>query len=124
MKNATVLLVDDDNRNVYALESYLEMHDMEVMVATSGLEALKIMDVTIPDIILMDIMMPDMNGYETIKKIRKTDIFKSIPIIAVTANAMKGDREKCLESGASDYLSKPLMLDELISKIKHFIQQR
>src|SRR5262249_43022286 len=102
----TVLLVDDDSRNIFALSSVLERRGMRVLTATTGNEAIALLDGT-PDvaIVLMDIMMPEMDGYQTMQVIRRNMAFRRLPIIALTAKAMKGDREKCLEAGASDYLA-------------------
>lgn len=114
-----ILLVDDDVRNVFALSSVLEMAGMEVVFAENGLESLKILnEASHIDLILMDIMMPEMDGYEAIEKIRAIDEFKQLPIIALTAKAMKEDRIKCLEIGVSDYIAKPVEPDQLISLIK------
>lgn len=121
MEDIKILIVDDDYRNIFALKSYLEIHDMEVVVANTGIEAIEVMERNPPNIILMDIMMPEMDGYEAIKILKSKSATKSIPIIAVTAKAMKGDKEKCLEAGANYYLSKPIKLAELISKIKSLI---
>ncbi|MGO8880254.1 MAG: response regulator, partial [Desulfomonilaceae bacterium] len=119
LENRKALVVDDDVRNLFAMTSVLENHNMGVVTAENGRQALEILQ-TNPDFdaILMDIMMPEMDGYETMKAIRKDPRFKSIPIIAVTAKAMKGDREKCLESGASDYISKPVNTDQLVSLLR------
>jgi HAMP domain-containing protein/CheY-like chemotaxis protein/signal transduction histidine kinase len=113
------LLVDDDIRNIFAMTSVLERHGMQIISAESGREAIKQLDET-PDIeiVLMDIMMPDMDGYETMRNIRKSPKHKSLPIIAVTAKAMKGDRAKCLEAGASDYLSKPVDPDQMLAALR------
>lgn len=108
MEGTKILIVDDDHRNIFALKSYLEIHDMEVLVANNGLEAVELMKIKSPDIILMDIMMPEMDGYDAIKILKGKSTTKSVPIIAVTAKAMVGDKEKCLEAGADDYLSKPI----------------
>lgn len=121
MEDTKILIVDDDHRNIFALKSYLEIHDMEVLVANNGVEAVELMENKSPDIILMDIMMPEMDGYDAIKILKTKSTTKSVPIIAVTAKAMVGDREKCLQAGADDYLSKPIKLAELISKIKTLI---
>ncbi|MFC7687007.1 response regulator [Ureibacillus sp. GCM10028918] len=114
-----ILLVDDDIRNVFALSSVLEMAGMTVVFAENGLESLSMLDAH-PDVdlVLMDIMMPEMDGYEAITKIRETPLHKELPVIALTAKAMKEDREKCLEIGASDYIAKPVEPDQLISLIK------
>jgi CheY-like chemotaxis protein len=103
-----VLLVDDDARNIFALSSVLERRGMQVLTATTGSEAIDLLQST-PGvaIVLMDIMMPEMDGYQTMEVIRANGVFRRLPIIALTAKAMKGDREKCLEAGASDYLAKP-----------------
>jgi two-component system, chemotaxis family, sensor kinase CheA len=116
LKNKKILIVDDDIRNVYALTIALENHDMEILVAENGREALDVlMEHPNTDMILMDIMMPEMDGFEAIQQIRKISIFETIPIIALTAKAMKHSREECLEAGATDYISKPINLDQLFS---------
>jgi signal transduction histidine kinase/DNA-binding response OmpR family regulator/HAMP domain-containing protein len=114
-----VLVVDDDARNIFALASLLENQEMQVITATSGRMALEIAART-PDlsIVLMDIMMPDMDGYDTIRNIREDSRFSGLPILALTAKAMAGDREKCLEAGASDYISKPVNTDHLLSLMR------
>ncbi len=114
-----VLITDDDQRNIYSLKAILEKKKMEVLVAHNGIECLEILkkDCQI-DMILMDIMMPELNGYETMKRIRQNSEFASLPIIALTAKGMKGDREKCLAAGASDYISKPINLEQLISVMR------
>ncbi|MED1202650.1 response regulator [Heyndrickxia acidicola] len=118
-KNKTVMVVDDDNRNIFALRKALNHEGMNIITANNGLECLDLLEKTDGiDIILMDIMMPDMDGYETIRRIR-TDLSKrDLPIIALTAKAMKGDRDKCLEAGASDYISKPFKLEQLYSVMR------
>ncbi|WP_237391657.1 CHASE3 domain-containing protein [Paenibacillus dendrobii] len=114
-----VLVVDDDIRNVYALANALERYNMHVLTAQNGYECLDILQQE-PDIsiILMDIMMPEMDGYQTMKNIRQTLELSELPILALTAKAMKEDRDKCLAAGASDYLSKPLNINEVISRMK------
>jgi HAMP domain-containing protein/CheY-like chemotaxis protein/signal transduction histidine kinase len=115
----TVLLVDDDARNIFALSSVLERRGMRVLTATTGREAIALAEST-PDlaIVLTDIMMPEMDGYQTIAAIRSNAAFRRLPIIALTAKAMKGDREKCLEAGASDYLAKPVNTEQLLSALR------
>jgi HAMP domain-containing protein/CheY-like chemotaxis protein len=120
----TVLLVDDDSRNIFALSSVLERRGMKVLTATTGSEAIALIDET-PDlaIVLMDIMMPEMDGYQTINKIRQNGDHRRLPIIALTAKAMKGDREKCLEAGASDYLAKPVNTEQLLSALRMWLHR-
>jgi HAMP domain-containing protein/CheY-like chemotaxis protein len=120
-----VLIVDDDVRNIFALTSALEAHSINVVHAENGQEGIKLLQAT-PNIeaVLMDIMMPEMDGYEAISAIRKMDEFKQLPIIALTAKAMKADRDHCLEVGASDYISKPLDLDQLISLLRVWLYRQ
>jgi CheY-like chemotaxis protein/signal transduction histidine kinase/HAMP domain-containing protein len=114
-----VLLVDDDVRNLFALTSILESHNMAVLTAENGKEALSSLQKNPEvDIVLIDIMMPEMDGYEVTRQVRKLDRFKQLPILALTAKAMKGDREKCLEAGASDYITKPVNTDQLLSMMR------
>jgi CheY-like chemotaxis protein len=114
-----VLLVDDDIRNIFALTSLLERHGMEVLSVESGKDALEVLQKTPHvDAVLMDIMLPEMDGYETTRRIRAIPRFKKLPVIALTAKAMKGDREKCIEAGASDYISKPVDPDQLLSLMR------
>ncbi|HZK75237.1 MAG TPA: response regulator, partial [Clostridia bacterium] len=114
-----VLVVDDDVRNIFALGSVLERHGMSVVTAQTGREALSVLQST-ADIamVLMDIMMPEMDGYQTMQLIRKQPPLRRLPIVALTAKAMKGDREKCLDAGASDYLAKPVNTDQLLSTLR------
>ncbi len=120
----TVLVVDDDTRNIFALSSALERRNMTVLTATTGQEAISILE-TSPEvaIVLMDIMMPEMDGYETIAQIRAKPSLRRLPIIALTAKAMKGDREKCLEAGASDYLAKPVNTEQLFSALRLWLHR-
>jgi CheY-like chemotaxis protein len=119
LRGRKVLLVDDDARNIFALASLLENQDMEVVTATSGHMAIELLAVTSDvSIVLMDIMMPDMDGYEAIRKIREEPCFRNLPIVALTAKAMTGDREKCLEAGASDYVSKPVNTEQLLALMR------
>ena len=120
----TVLLVDDDPRNIFALASALERRGMNVLTATTGREAIALIDETPAlAIVLMDIMMPEMDGYQTIERIRKDRAYRRLPIIALTAKAMKGDREKCLEAGASDYLAKPVNTEQLLSALRMWLHR-
>jgi len=114
-----ILIVDDDVRNVFALSSILEEYDMNVLFAENGIEALSALSMnTDIDLVLMDIMMPEMDGFEAISKIREMEQFKDLPIIALTAKAMQEDREKCISVGASDYISKPIINDQLLSLMR------
>jgi CheY-like chemotaxis protein len=120
----TVLLVDDDSRNIFALSSVLERRGMNVKTATTGNEAIDLVQKTDDlAIVLMDIMMPEMDGYQTIETIRKNPEYRRLPIIALTAKAMKGDREKCLEAGASDYLAKPVDTEQLLSALRMWLHR-
>jgi HAMP domain-containing protein/CheY-like chemotaxis protein/signal transduction histidine kinase len=120
----TALLVDDDARNIFALSSVLERRGMHVLTATTGSEAIELVEST-PDlaIVLMDIMMPEMDGYQTTQVIRQKPAFRRLPIIALTAKAMKGDREKCLEAGASDYLAKPVNTEQLLAALRMWLHR-
>ena len=120
----TVLLVDDDARNIFALSSVLERRGMRVLTATTGSEAIALVEAT-PElaIVLMDIMMPEMDGYQTVQVIRGNPAFRRLPIIALTAKAMKGDREKCLDAGASDYLAKPVNTEQLLSALRMWLHR-
>jgi CheY-like chemotaxis protein len=119
-----VLVVDDDVRNIFALSSVLERRGMTVLTAGTGREAIDTLEST-PDlgIVLMDIMMPEMDGYETMQVIRQNPSFRRLPIIALTAKAMKGDREKCLEAGASEYLAKPVNTEQLLSALRMWLHR-
>jgi HAMP domain-containing protein/CheY-like chemotaxis protein/signal transduction histidine kinase len=120
----TVLLVDDDPRNIFALSSALERRGMNVLTATTGAEAIALVEDT-PSlaIVLMDIMMPEMDGYQTIEQIRRNKAYRRLPIIALTAKAMIGDREKCLQAGASDYLAKPVNTEQLLSALRMWLHR-
>jgi CheY-like chemotaxis protein len=119
-----VLVVDDDVRNIFALSSVLERRGMSVVTASTGREAIATLEST-PDlaIVLMDIMMPEMDGYETMQVIRQNTAFRRLPIIALTAKAMKGDREKCLEAGASEYLAKPVNTEQLLASLRMWLHR-
>jgi CheY-like chemotaxis protein len=119
-----VLVVDDDVRNIYALTALLENHELETLSATDGRSAIRLLQTT-PDVslVLMDIMMPDMDGYEIMRQLRQSPQFRTLPILALTAHAMPGDREKCLEAGASDYLTKPVNSQELIAVMTDWMER-
>jgi len=119
-----VLVVDDDVRNIFALSSVLERRGMSVLMAGTGREAIATIEST-PDlgIVLMDIMLPEMDGYETMQVIRQNPLFRRLPIIALTAKAMKGDREKCLQAGASEYLAKPVNTEQLLSSLRMWLHR-
>jgi len=115
----TALVVDDDVRNIFALTTFLERSEMKVLYAESGREGIATLQQNPEvDVVLMDVMMPEMDGYETMRAIRDMSRFRNLPIIAVTAKAMKGDREKCIEAGASDYIAKPVDMDQLLSLLR------
>ena len=118
-KDKKILIVDDDVRNVFALTSVLEAHGMQVIYAENGRDGVELLRQT-PDVdlVLMDIMMPELDGYETTRLIRADDTFKQLPIISLTAKAMKGDREKAIAAGASDYITKPVDTDQLLSLMR------
>jgi len=114
-----ILIVDDDVRNIFSLTSVLEDHGMTVSFAENGRDAIEKLEATAGiDLVLMDVMMPEMDGYETTRAIRERAAFRGLPIIALTAKAMKGDREKCIAAGASDYITKPVDTDQLLSLMR------
>jgi CheY-like chemotaxis protein len=119
LSGKNILVVDDDVRNLFALTTVFERFNINAITAESGKEAIQILnDNPKIDMVLMDIMMPEMDGYETTQKIRREHKNNTLPIIAVTAKAMKGDRQKCIEAGASDYITKPLKIDQLLSLMR------
>jgi signal transduction histidine kinase/CheY-like chemotaxis protein/HAMP domain-containing protein len=119
-----VLIVDDDMRNIFALSTVLEEHDMVIASADNGRDAIKLLQEQLDvDIVLMDIMMPEMDGMETMREIRKVPRLKNLPIVAVTAKAMKGDREKCIEAGAWDYLSKPVDTEQMLAVLRAWLHR-
>jgi len=126
LKNKTVLVADDDVRNIFSLTKALETHKMRVYPATDGREALTMLEegAVEVDIILMDMMMPEMDGFEATARIRRNPRLKHIPVIAVTAKAMAGDREKCIQAGASDYISKPVDIDQLMSLLRIWLYEK
>jgi CheY-like chemotaxis protein len=118
-----VLVIDDDIRNIFSLASALEEYGIDLRYAESGRAGIELLRQHDADVVLVDIMMPDMDGYETMRQIRSMKGFADIPIVAVTAKAMKGDRQKCIQAGASDYVSKPVDIDQLISVMRVSIQR-
>ncbi len=125
LKDKTVLITDDDVRNIFSLTKALETQQIKVLSATDGKEALRVLDENPQtDVVLMDIMMPEMDGYETMKQIRSQHRYQKLPIIAVTAKAMVGDREKCIKAGASDYISKPVDVDQLLSLLRVWLYDK
>jgi CheY-like chemotaxis protein len=124
LEGKKVLVVDDDIRNIFALTSALERQKMQVVYAENGRDGIEMLKKTHGiDGVLMDIMMPEMDGYEAMNEIRQISKFKSIPIIAVTAKAMKGDRQKCIEAGASDYITKPVDTEQLFSLLRIWLDR-
>jgi len=119
LRDKKVLIIDDDVRNIFALTSLLERYQMQVLYAENGADGIDVLQ-NHPDIhaVLMDVMMPEMDGYETTRLIRQQNQFKSLPIIALTAKAMQGDRDKCIEAGASDYITKPVDTEQLLSLLR------
>ncbi len=118
------LIVDDDMRNIFAMTSFLERYDMQMRAAENGRDALAILETEEPfDVVLMDIMMPDMDGYETMRRIRAQEKYRDLPILALTAKAMKGDKEKCIEAGASDYIAKPVDTEHLLSLLRIWLHR-
>ncbi|MBE9035761.1 response regulator [aff. Roholtiella sp. LEGE 12411] len=119
LANRKILIVDDDLRNIFALTSFLESYQMQVLFAENGRDGIDMLQAN-PDInvVLMDVMMPEMDGYETTRAIRQQQQFRSLPIIALTAKAMPGDRDKCIEAGASDYITKPVDTEQLLSLLR------
>ena len=125
LSNKKVLLADDDVRNIFSLTRTLEKHRMEVISAIDGKEALQMLENNPDtDIVLMDIMMPEMDGFEAIARIRQNPRWRNLPVIAVTAKAMAGDREKCIRAGASDYISKPVDIDQLVSLLRIWLYEK
>ena len=119
LQGKRVLIVDDDVRNVFALTSALEANGMEVRFAENGREAIEALEAEPEvDLVLMDVMMPEMDGYEATRAMREMPDFRRLPIVALTAKAMKGDREKSIASGASDYITKPVDVDQLLSLMR------
>ena len=125
LHNKTVLLADDDVRNIFSLTKALEIQGMKIIPAMDGKEALKILKENPSiDVVLMDMMMPEMDGYESIREIRTIPQFKNLPVLAVTSKAMMGDREKCIAVGASDYISKPVDIDQMVSLLRVWLYDK
>ncbi|MDQ6902910.1 MAG: response regulator [Bacteroidota bacterium] len=124
LKGKNILLADDDVRNIYSMTQALEKYQVNVIPAMDGREALQLIKTVNVDLVLMDMMMPEMDGYETIKAIRENPLYNQVPVIAVTAKAMRGDREKCIAAGASDYISKPVDTDQLVSLLRVWLYDK
>jgi len=124
LRGKTVVIADDDVRNIFSMTKALERHKMRVMSAMDGKEALAVVEAEDVDIILMDMMMPEMDGFEAISRIRRDPRHRHLPIIAVTAKAMVGDRERCIQAGASDYISKPVDIDQLLSLLRIWLYEK
>lgn len=122
MEQKQVLIVDDDMRNIFALKAVLKSRSIPCLSAATSAEALQLLSASHNiGVVLMDIMMPDMDGYETIAALRSMPWNRTLPVIAVTAKAMVGDREKCLEAGADNYISKPIDVDELLLQLQQYL---
>ena len=123
LRGKRVLIVDDDMRNSFALSKLLTDRGIITSIAQNGQKALDLLNEATVDLVLMDIMMPVMDGFETIKRLRAQSEFSTLPILALTAKAMKGDRENCLAAGANDYLPKPIDVDRLFSMLRVWLYQ-
>src|ERR1041385_8923896 len=119
------LIVDDDMRNIFAMTSFLERYEVNIRSVENGRDAITMLESSDEafDVILMDIMMPDMDGYETMRRIRAFEKYRDLPILALTAKAMKGDKEKCIEAGASDYIAKPVDTEHLLSLLRIWLHR-
>jgi CheY-like chemotaxis protein len=124
LAGARVLVIDDDVRNIFAVTSALELHHAQVVYAENGKDGLAVLEENPDvDVVLTDVMMPEMDGYEVMRRIRSQERFRSLPIIAITAKAMRADREKCIQAGASDYIAKPVDMDQLLSLLRVWLQK-
>jgi CheY-like chemotaxis protein len=125
LKDKKIMVVDDDVRNIFSITKALEAYSVKVLSATDGKEALEQLEKNPEiDLILMDMMMPEMDGYEATAEIRKIQKFRNLPVIAVTAKAMSGDRERCISAGASDYVTKPVDIDQLLSLLRVWLYDK
>lgn len=121
-KRDVILIIDDDSRNIFALQLLLKSRHVKYTSVLSAKEGLRLLqDDPCIAMVFMDMMMPDMDGYEAIKTIQSSDMYPQIPIVAVTAQAMSGDRERCIKLGATDYISKPVNVDELMTVIQNYL---
>ncbi len=119
-----VLIIDDDIRNIFAMTSLMEPHKMKILSSETGRGAIEILQQTSDiDVVLMDIMMPDMDGYDTMRAIRKIAKFRALPVIALTAKTMKGVRDKCIDAGAPDYISKPVDSEQLLALLRVWLHR-
>jgi CheY-like chemotaxis protein len=118
-----IMIVDDDARNAFALSKLLADRGVRVHIAVNGQKALEMLDKTPVDLVLMDIMLPGMDGYEITRRIRADERFRHLPVLALTAKAMKGDREKCIAAGANDYLAKPIDAERLFSMLRVWLSR-
>lgn len=123
MPKKLILIIDDDNRNIFALKAVLKAKGFDCLSATSAQEGFTIIEENNSvAVVLMDMMMPDMDGYQAISVMKKSELMRNIPVLAVTAQAMVGDKERCLSAGASGYISKPINVDDLLIQIENFTQ--
>lgn len=124
MEKASILLIDDDNRNIFALSAVLRSNGYSVVTATSAMEGIALMEKNKGiKVVLLDMMMPEMDGYEALRHMKADEALRHIPVFAVTAQAMVGDRERCLEAGADEYLSKPIDVDQLLALLANHEEQ-
>jgi CheY-like chemotaxis protein len=124
LEGRSVLIIDDDIRNIFTLTSVLEQHGINVVFAENGRDGIqKLRDTKAIDVALVDVMMPEMDGYEVMREIRRDPAYGALPVVAVTAKAMQGDRKKCIEAGASDYLAKPVDVSQLLATLRAWVVQ-